>query len=263
MVIDDYLLQAQSDEAISIHSSWGQGRTTFGGLSAALLAHKMQTSASDSRTIRSLNINFCGALLTDQPFTLSTSTLSDGKSISQFNGQVTQNDKVTTQVVACLANDRKSDIIVTPQVRDLGEPGKGMCLGYIKGLTPEFVQHVSFSYTQGKFPFSGTKETSLAGWVRFNETPKALTEAHIIALVDAWPPTLLPMVKNPCPCATVSWNIEFIQPLPSLKADEWIYYESSIESAGLGYGHTNARIYSEKGELIALSRQLVAVYDQR
>lgn len=263
MVIDDYLQQAREESELSIHPGWGQGRTTFGGLSAALLVEKQQQEQSGGRYLRSLNINFCGPLFTEQAFKLETQTLSSGKSISQINGQAIQNDKVATQLVACFGIERESDINVIPTIRDLGPAGAGSRLNYIKGITPEFVQHVEFSYTLGKFPFSNTKETKLGGWVRFKESPAVMSEAHLIALIDAWPPTLLPMLKTSCPCATVSWNLEFIQPLPNLEPGDWIYYEAEIKQAHHGYGHTDAKIYNQNGQLLALSRQLTSVYDKR
>lgn len=263
MLIDDYLQQAREADELSIHPGWGQGRTTFGGLSAALIIEKLQQTQAQDRYLRSLNINFCGPLFTEQPFSLSSSTLSEGKSISQINGQAIQNDKVVTQLVACFGIERQSDINVEPVIRDLGKPGAGNRLNYIKGITPEFVRHVEFSYTRGKFPFSNTKETGLGGWVRFKESPAVMTEAHLVALIDAWPPTLLPMLKTPCPCATVSWNLEFIQPMPKLSPGDWIYYEADIKQAHHGYGHTDAKIYNENGQLLALSRQLTTVYDKR
>ena len=82
MVIDDYLKQARENDSLLIHPSWGQGRTTFGGLSAALLLEKMQTQLSPSRCLRSLNVNFCGPLLTGTPFNLQQQMLSEGRSIN-------------------------------------------------------------------------------------------------------------------------------------------------------------------------------------
>ena len=87
------------------------------------------------------------------------------------------------------------------------------------------------------------------------------------ALIDAWPPTVLQKLKHPSPCASVTWSLEFAQPLAMLdeplKPGSWVYYDAEIKQAHHGYAHTVARIYHPNGELIALSRQLVAVYDKR
>ena len=267
MLIDDYLKQAREDNQLVIHPSWGQGRTTFGGLSAALLLEKMQTKISSDRHLRSLNVNFCGPLLTDIPFTLEQHVLSEGKSISQLTGQAIQDEKIVTQLTACFGVERESDIEIPAIPIDLGEQGTGQQFNYIKGVTPEFIQHVEFSYCEGGFPFSNSKHNHLAGWVRFKEPTSLFTESHLVALIDAWPPTVLQKLQRLSPCASVSWSLEFAQPLAMLdeplKAGDWVYYDAEIKQAHHGYAHTVARIYHPNGTLIALSRQLVAVYDKR
>jgi acyl-CoA thioesterase len=48
-----------------------------------------------------------------------------------------------------------------------------------------------------------------------------------------------------------------------LTANDWLYYEVDIMEAHGGYAHTTAKIYRADGTLLALSRQLVVVYDKR
>jgi acyl-CoA thioesterase len=102
----------------------------------------------------------------------------------------------------------------------------------------------------------------MGGWVRLRGDVKEepLTEAHILALVDAWPPALLPHLKKPAPGSTLTWTIEFIQPLQELTTLDWCQYHVSIEHARDGYGHAAAALWSPTGALIALSRQTVVVF---
>jgi acyl-CoA thioesterase len=46
-----------------------------------------------------------------------------------------------------------------------------------------------------------------------------------------------------------------------LLTDDWLYYDAEIKQAHHGYAHTEAKIYNAEGVLLALSRQLIAVYD--
>jgi acyl-CoA thioesterase len=48
-----------------------------------------------------------------------------------------------------------------------------------------------------------------------------------------------------------------------IEGKDWLYYEADIREAHGGYAHTEARIFSADGTLLALSRQLVVVYDRR
>jgi acyl-CoA thioesterase len=180
---------------------------------------------------------------------------------------VIQNDKVVTQLTACFGIERISDIELSHSPLLLENMGEGRQFNYIPKITPEFVQHVDFRYSKGGFPFSNSQHNQLTGWVRFKAPPSRFTESHLVALIDAWPPTVLQRLKTPAPCASVTWSLEIIQPLTQLNEPinptSWIYYDSEIKQAHHGYAHTEASIYHPNGQLLALSRQLVAVYDKR
>jgi len=264
MSFEHYLEKARTESQFSVNKSWGQGRTLFGGVSAAIALEQTRQQVDASRPLRSLAVSFCGATLADTDFNVSTQLLSDGKSVSQINGYIVQNEKVVTQVTACYGVERKSEIDVQAPAVEIPKLGSGQRMSYISGLTPEFVQHIDYEYTRGQFPFSNSKHNELAGWMRFNEPGTEFTEAHLVGLIDSWPPVVLQKLKKLAPAATVTWNLEIVQPISMLEtkiqADDWLYYEAEVKQAHHGYAHTEARVYAADGILIALSRQLVTVY---
>lgn len=265
MSVDQYLSLAQSGDSLTITPDWGQGRTTFGGLSAALALAHMQPD-TEGKTLRSVSVSFCGALQTDKPLSLSRKVLRSGKSVSHLQSEVWQEGALCTQVNACFGSERESAIDVAHPNLCNGEAGSGQRMPFIKGLTPEFTRHIAFSYVDGGLPFSNSKANHLKGWMRFNEGSGDMTDAHLLALIDAWPPTLLQKLKGFAPCASVTWSVEMVTPLNQitpLHSTDWLWYEAEIRQAHHGYGHTEARIATADGTLLALSRQLVAVYDVR
>jgi acyl-CoA thioesterase len=135
-------------------------------------------------------------------------------------------------------------------------------LPYIKGLTPEFIRHVALRWAVGGLPFSATTSREMGGWVRLREDTQdqTLTEAHLLALVDAWPPALLPHLSQPAVGSSLTWTIEFVQPVPILSTLDWCQYRAVIEHARDGYGHVAAALWTAEGQLIALSRQTVTVF---
>lgn len=258
------LIDQTHQDSITIDASWGQGRTLFGGLSSALGLERTKMVLPDERPLRSLAVNFSGQCLANTQTTFNEQLLSHGKSVSQINSQVIQNDRIVTQVCACYGIERKSDIEIESPPLAIPKIGSHQRLNYIKGMTPEFVKHFEFEYCKGQFPFTNSLQNELAGWIRFKESGDNFSEAHLVALIDAWPPTVLQKLKSPAPCASVSWNLEIVQPLSllknPLKSDTWLYYDAKIKQAHHGYVHTEASIYSPEGVLLALSRQLIAVY---
>jgi len=111
-------------------------------------------------------------------------------------------------------------------------------------------------------PFTGNTSRQMGGWVRLRGDVKEepVTEAHILALVDAWPPALMPFLKQPAMGSTLTWTIEFVQPLLQLSTLDWCKYLVETEHATDGYGHAAAKLWDGEGRLIAMSRQTVTVF---
>lgn len=247
---------------ISIPDNWSQGRTVFGGLSCGLVHNQIRQLVEPDRVLRSLNANFVGPLFTDKSFEIQTTILSAGKNVTQVLGQAIQDGKVCLSVQAALGVARSSNIqIEAPTRANVSLPTEGVFIPQIPGVTPKFLEHIAFSITQGQLPFSGSKLDHYDGWMRFVDTPNQLTDAHIITLIDAWPPTVLQLMKQPAPASTMSWNIEFTHPHPEFEPSDWLGYCARTRQAGTGYAHVEADIYSEAGNLVALSRQVVTIFD--
>lgn len=254
---------------LAFDSSWAQGRSVFGGLSAAVvLAHIEAHHAPQGQQLRSVQVNFCGATVTEEDCHLKVEVLSQGRSVTQINGQLIQEGQVKTQLVVVYAKRRQSSVTVDADaIKITEERASYKALPYIEGVTPVFIQHLSLVFSNNNLPFSGSSNPRVTGWAQFRDPsvhqPGLLTNSALLALIDAWPPVLLSLLKKPAPASSISWNIEFIQPEINVDARAELYYQCDIQEASDGYGHTEARIYSENGTLLALSRQLVGVYDQR
>ncbi|MCF2856062.1 thioesterase family protein [Pseudoalteromonas sp. SMS1] len=250
---------------LTVPETWSQGRTVFGGLSAALMMKHMYLHINDSeRNMLSFSCNFVAPLLAQTPFHISTKTLRSGKSVTQVETTITQNDSVCLVSLGCFGVHRNSKINVatidTPQKLS-SEINNKQTLKYVEGLFPAFIQNIDLNLQHGAMPFSGANCTEIHGWMRFKQHSKnTLNELHVLALADAWPPTLLQLCDAPSPASTVSWYIEFIQPL-ALKGSQWLGYQVLTHQANGGYGTEDAKIFSQSGELLALSRQTVAVFD--
>ena len=252
------------DQAIAtmqFPANWCQGRTAFGGLSAALLYQAMRQQIEPSRRLLSLSTNFVGPLLADTEFSLHIEILREGKNSTQVLAKTMQNDQVSVIVQACFAKSRNSGISVpVSKEMTLAPVDSRYVLPFKSGAMPEFFQHVDLCPQQGSMPFVGADTSHLGGWMKLKQTPAQFTEAHIIALTDAWPPTLLQMFKQPAPASSMAWYLEFVQQ-PQLESDQWLGFEAITHHCKDGYGLEDGCIWSQSGELIALTRQTVALFD--
>lgn len=248
---------------VTIPADWGQGRASFGGLVVALQYEAMRAHVSVDRALRSLAVSFVGPVAADVPIRFEVEVLREGKAVSQVMGRAVQNGQVVTLVQGSFGASRESaariDALPAPEMKP---PEQCPLLPYIKGVTPEFMRHLSMGWAVGALPFSGRGTREMGGWVRFAGEVKdePLTETHLLALVDTWPPALLPLLNKPTAGSTLTWTIEFVQPLPPASTLEWCKYLAVIEHARDGYGHVAANLWAPDGELIAISRQTVAVF---
>ncbi len=261
---EHYLSQAKLTTPFSVDSSWAQGRSLFGGLNAALiLSHIEGQTGFTDKELRTVNIHFCAPITSEQEIRIECQVLSQGKSVFQVQGQLLQDGEVKTSILACFSAPRNSTIVVkhAPLVPAL-LPQQAKRFPYIPGVIPDFIQHMDLRFTSKAMPFTNSENSTMSGWMRMEEKPSEVSDAAIIAMIDAWPPAVLPMMKKPAPASTITWNIEFIHPRDSIKAEDYLYYQCQTIQAESGYAHTDGKIYHPNGQLLALSRQLVAIYDK-
>lgn len=248
--------------SVTVAQEWGQGRACFGGLMAALQYQAMRDKVSAERSIRSLAITFVAPAEPGVPIAFEVEILREGKAVSQVLGRAMQNGQVMTLMQGSFGAARESSIAfqADPAPR-FKTPEECQQLPFISGMMPEYLRFMDLRWGLGGLPFSNTPSPAIGGYVRLRDVDNTrLTEAHVLALVDAWPPALLPHLSRPAPGSSLTWTIEFVQPLPELTTLDWCQYRAVIEHARDGYGHTAAMLWAPGGELIAMSRQTVTVF---
>lgn len=258
------LLASLADSAgqeVTIPAGWAQGRAAYGGLVAALVYQGMRARIGDSRPVRSLAITFVGPVAPGVAMQVETDVLREGKAVTQMLGMARQNDQVMCIVQGSFGASRESVVSVAsepaPEVKAVENCVE---IPSIEGLTPVFLQHFAVRWALGDPPFTNSRKREMGGWMRFREDQGSVHEAHILGLVDVWPPAVLPHLKQYAPASSLTWTIEFVQPQPELGNTDWLLYRASIDHASDGYGHASAMIWREDGALVAISRQTVAVF---
>lgn len=255
MQFDDFLKKVgPKRSSVYLDASWMQGRAGFGGLVAALVYESMRKQLAQPKPVRCLQISFVGPV-DDGELELTSEILREGKNVSQVLGRGVQNGQTKVIVQGSFGATRESVIELSSTRLSLhGSLESANKLPYIEGAIPEFTRHFDYRYLT-PFPFMGSDKRYLEGYVRFAHAPEEMREAHLLGLVDAWPPTPLPMMKHVCMASSLSWTIEFIQPQPILRADEYTQYRAEIVESSGGYAYAKAQISNEAGELIAISQQ--------
>lgn len=261
MLWQQLLEQAAQGNQVNLDASWSQGRATFGGLVAALAYQHLRQRVDLTIPVRSVTVSFV-APATVGELTLSAEIFRQGKSVVQAEARVYQQGQVIAVLLASFGVSRNSSIQVPISLMppSFSAPEQSIVFPYIPQIVPEFTRHFDLRIAEGALPFSGTDHSALGGWVRFKESSTIVGISELLALVDAWPPAVLPMFKIVAPISSLTWTIEFLTDHVSVEMGDWWQYLAETDSAADGYAHIRAHLWSPSGELCAISRQTVAVF---
>jgi acyl-CoA thioesterase len=189
---------------------------------------------------------------------LQVQLLRQGRSALQMEARLMDGAHTAAVVVGVFGEARDSTVRVEPP---LGKPAaqEGTELPFIPGVTPNFTQHYAYRWAEGGLPFSGSREPGSRIHLRQRDAG-FVDEAHLVALADSIPPPALSLLDKPTPASTLSWSLEFVRHLPPQSAEHWWRMDAGIVAARDGYSSQDAHLYGPEGQLVALSRQVVAVF---
>ena len=246
----------------TVDESWLQGRTAFGGLSAALVVAAMNQQVPVNRRLRSMSVLFVGPVPAGE-HAIQLRELRVGGSVSHLQGELICHDEVAVSVSAAYGKDRPSEIAIPgPALPELSDPESLAKLPYIEGLTPAFTQHFDMRIEYGSMPLTGADSADFGIWLRFPAN-RAIDIAALIALADAPPMPGLNVIKPPGIGSSLSWYLEFPRDLPAADASDWWYCDYRCQSAGNGYFHNYATIWGPDGRAVMFSRQVATVFEKR
>lgn len=259
----EQLRQSPTREVIA-SASWTQGRALFGGLVAGLLYQGMRLEVDAERLLRSFSISFVGPVASDVPLRVEVRVLREGRAVTQVQAHGIQGEEVMAVALASFGIGRESvlDVAANDVAPQVASPEECKEQPAREGGAAAFVRYFDWRWAIGGYPYSGTKQREMGGWIRFHDPQPEIQEAQLLGLIDAWPPAVLPMLTpaQMAPASTLTWTVDFIQPLPVIDSDDWILYRAVVDHVRDGYNQAHAHIWSQSGQLIAFSRQTVVVF---
>ena len=239
---------------------WSQGRAAFGGLVAAQLARALERVVPAGRPLRSALIDFL-APANPGTVTIQASVLRTGKSLVHAEARMLQGGGPVALFIGTYGAARNTTLhLVGPKADDREPPETLHRLPYVDGAFPRFTQFFDYRLSGGT-RFHGSSEGKLAGYVRHAEAGP-VDAAGLLALIDAWPPAVLPLLSKPAPTSSVTWMVDFVGQLPAQGSSSHAFYRYEAEAlaAQHGYGSCEARLWGPDGALLAASRQLVVEF---
>jgi acyl-CoA thioesterase len=264
MSFSDFLASIEktgSGLTAEIPERWKQGRTTYGGISAALCLSAAEDLLPQARPLRSALINFVGP--SGGSVDVTAELLRAGKTASAVRSRLTSEAGIGAETVFTFAGARDSDLsLAGPGLPEgVTAPPAGAQGGQFPDGAPQFTRNFELYLAGGTLPFTGaTGHGPMRFWTRFAEPEdRAGGVAALLCLADALPPAITTHLKTFAPLSSMTWMIDVLTEDLST-ADGWYLLESTPEHASDGYSAQSMSIWSSDGRGLARGRQMVTVF---
>ncbi len=256
------LFAAISEDGVGVRAhvpqDWRQGRTTFGGMTAALCVAAAEKMVPDLPPLRSAQFAFVGPAGGDVVMT--PSVLRRGKSSVFISVDLAGEAGLATRAILSFGAARESSISYRARPMP-AMPAPDDCAPLFRsGQGPVFLQHFAALQAGGGAPISGAAIPQFLLWLKHNDARAMASLPGLIALADAPPPAALAMFRAPAPISTVTWSIDMVDAQAALDDDGWLLMQSLGEDARDGYSSQDMAIWTEAGTLVLLARQVIAIF---
>lgn len=240
---------------ITASDDWLQGRTAYGGLTAAICVEAALRRFPELPPLRSAQFTFVGPATGE--LIARPEVLRQGKSTSFVNVDLAGGAGLATRATLVFGSARTSAInhMMPPA------PSSTECKlspPFFKERLAIFTQHFEVRNAGGAYPFEQAADPVYRVW-SCHEGPAPQTVVGLLALADVLPPAAYVLSKQFAPLSTVSWMIDLLTDKLETP-DGWWLVEAKAEHAVDGYSSQAMTIWDSSGKAVALARQNIAIF---
>ncbi|MFC3076611.1 acyl-CoA thioesterase [Phenylobacterium terrae] len=240
--------------AIEAPEGWTQGRTLYGGMTAALCAEAARRSLADLPPLRSAQFAFTGAAAGRLRFEVGLIRQGRSSSFVAVDGFADAGPVARALFAYGAARESQvgHDAADAPRVAAPED-----CPPFFEAPRGGFFQNFEMRLAAGARPMSPGAEPAFTVWVRHLDHAGVDPVVSLLALADSLPPAAMVAFPAPAPISTVTWSLDILQPV---QAGEWRLLSSASEQAADGYSLQAMSLWSREGRRLAAGRQTVAIF---
>ncbi len=235
---------------------WRQGRTFFGGLSAALAVTVAERAYPVLPPLRSAQFVFIGPVT--GPLEMTPRLLRAGKSASFVEVTGTSDSEDVFRATLLFGAPRKSDYNYLSLPMPVAPPPDGLADFFDSPFAPRCTGQFEGRTAGGATPGSGAEKPELLLWMRHRDASAPNNVSSILALGDVPPPAAITMFTTRAPISTVTWSVDVIG--THFQGAAWHLAHVEAETIGEGYSAQRITIWNSDGEPILSGRQTIAVF---
>ena len=236
----------------SIPGSWHQGRTAFGGLSAALALRAAQQLVPALPPLRSSQVSFIGPVAGEVE--VRARLLRQGRNATWIGTEITSVGAVVLTTTFVFMGAVESDIHYTGIARPEGLTPPHLARRARGG--PGFIDNFDWRYPCGP---NGDGPPEVFRWVRMNERAGLDPMVELLCVADVLPPGVMRLMTRPGPISSMTWIANVLTPEPRTE-DGWWLLRSIGTYAEKGCSAQEMTVWNSAGEPVMSGMQSVAVF---
>lgn len=243
-------------EAMRLDPGWiGWDGLQGGYLAARLLGHARGLLPEGARAtpVRALHVSFLAAAR-DQDMHLSGELLRAGRTVTTVRVTLLADGGQPAAVgTAVFGPDAEGDRLEWPAEKAPSVPPATERQPYTQIPMP-FARNLEVRPADDHLPLTGGTEPVATAWLRLH-TPPADPAMAVMILVDALPPGVYGVLREPVRVPTIELATHFTAGVASLDPGEWMLARIRTGHATGGWCVDDCSLWSESGALLASSRQ--------
>jgi len=240
--------------AAAVPENWMQGRTAYGGFSAALALAAAQRLADDLPSLRSATVNFVGPLAGEVE--VRAKILRRGRNASWISAEVSNEAGVGLTATFVFMGAVEAS---TLHLHEVPMPAGVVPLDQAVPLPgragPSFAPNLERRFG---LPQNADKVPEIVWWERLKDSEGLDPMLALILLADALPPGVMPLT-GPAPISSMTWLINLLTPLPQTQ-DGWFLLRAAGNYAEKGCSSQDMAIWNTHGEAVAVGMQSIALF---
>ena len=241
--------------AATIPDVWMQGRTSYGGFSAAMALEAARRLADDLPPLRSAQVSFVGPLA--GAVEVRARFLRRGRNASWVSAEVTSEAGVGLTATFVFMGPVEASVLHlnnVPPPAGLISPADAA--PFPEGRGPSFAAQFDRRFA---LPRSEAKEPELNWWVRLQEAEGLDPMVALLLVADALPPGVMPLMEAWSPVSSMTWLMNLLTPLPQT-TDGWYLLRAAGNYAEKGCSSQNMAIWRADGTAVAVGMQSIAIF---
>ncbi len=233
---------------------WMQGRTLFGGASAALVLAAARKALPELPPFRAAQVGFVAPV--GESVSFAVEIVRQGRNVTQVRSDIHADGKLALTALMLFGDTREPNALHPADKADPwpGPPEDNEDLG--PGPSNFFTQNLEIRRAQDE---RGPGVPKVRRWVRLREREGLDDVIQAIVMGDAMPPGSMRAMRRQGPMSSINWSFNLLDPTARTR-DGWFLTESASDHADHGYSSERLRLWNADGEQVLAGMQAAAIF---